>query len=147
MSADLACSRLHDVRLPLVGGGSLDLGCFYGQKLVLFFCPADDPAAAANEIEAYRALAPEFEKAGAWIVGVASPPIAPVPSTSHPHLSLGIDPDGSAFDKLTRSLPEDFVIDRAGGAAFLIDRDGSIRSALRGCGHARQALADSREGP
>ena len=147
MSADLACSRLHDVRLPLVEGGSINLGCFYGQKLVLFFCPLDDPEAAANEVEAYRALAPEFERAGAWIIGIVAAPIAPAPPTGHPHLSLGIDPDGSAFDKLARSLPANFPIDRAAGATFLIDRDGSIRSAQCGCGHARQALADAREGP
>lgn len=146
MSADLACSRLHDVRLPLAEGGSVDLGCFYGQKLVLFFCPVDDPAAAMREIEDYRALAPDFEKAGAWIIGIVAAPIA-VPSSRHPHLSLGIDPDGSAFAKLAGSLPADFATDRAAGAAFLIDRDGSVRSAERGCGHARQVLADAREGP
>jgi peroxiredoxin len=147
MSADLACGRLPDVELPLVGGGSINLGCFYGQKLVVFFCPTGDPSAGEKEIETYRALAPEFEKAGTWVIGIVAARSAGVSPSCHPHLSLGIDLDRSAFDKLARSLPANFPIDRATGAAFLIDRDGSIRTAQRGCGHALQALADAREGP
>src|SRR3954471_19235766 len=68
MTGELLCNRL-DVPVTLVGGGSTNLGHFCGQKLVVFFCPADEAAAAA-EIQAYRALASEFEHGGAWLVGI-----------------------------------------------------------------------------
>ena len=147
MSQDLACHRLADVRLPLLDGGSTNLGNFIGQKLVVFFCPVENPIASSQEVEAYRALASEFEKVGTWIVGIVSEPIAPAHRDAEPHVSLGVDADGSAFEKLVQSLPPGVQIDRRGGSAFLIDRDGSIRTASSGFGHAQQMLADARERP
>ena len=147
MSQDLACDRLADVRVPLLEGGSTNLVNFWGQKLVAFFCPLGNPAATSQEVEAYRGLAPEFEKVGTWIIGIVGEPIAADHPDSGPHVRLGMDADGAAFEKLAQSRPPGVPIDRSEGSAFLIDRDGSIRTAISGYGHAREMLADARERP
>jgi thioredoxin-dependent peroxiredoxin len=133
------CQRQLDIPLRLADGGTTNLGHFCGQKLIVFFYPADAPAA-AQEIEAYEALLPQIERSGAWLVGVMEYPgdANRAPGAASP-ISLGLDPDGSAFLALARTMPEqDF--DAREGAAFLIDRDGVVRHAWQGVGHVREAL-------
>jgi peroxiredoxin len=141
-----ACERRLDVPLRLVDGGATNLGHFCGQKLIVTFCPAE-PTAAAGEIRAYEALAPQFEQSGAWLVAVLEwPGGGPAERDAGASMNLGLDPDGSAFLALARTAPEvDF--DARAGATFLIDRDGSVRYAWPGVGHARQALERARERP
>lgn len=145
MSEATICQRRLDVPLRLADGGATNLGHFCGQKLIVIFCPAD-AAAAAEEIRAYEALMPEFERSGAWLVGVleyADGETAPRPASS---LSLGMDPDGSAFLALARALPEmDF--DARHGAVFVIDRDGVVRHAWQGMGHANEVLKEAVQRP
>jgi peroxiredoxin len=146
MARDQLCTRL-DVPVTLISGRATKLGDFCGQKLVVFFCSADEAKAAA-EIAAYEALAHEFEHAGAWVVGVVGEgfharhgPLADI------HISLGIDPDGAAFRRLMRNLAWGVEADRAEGATFVIGRDGGVDQAWPRGGHAAEALEAARERP
>jgi peroxiredoxin len=145
MSADLHCGRLAGVPIALDGGETIDLSHFCGQKLIVFFCPAGDPDAAAREIDAYEAKAPDFEHAGAWVIGIRAAEAEPRLQGAHSRIHLGTDAEGAAFRALARFVPDELGTGR--GATFLIDRDGGIRAAWPGCGHARQALEIARERP
>jgi peroxiredoxin len=146
MSTELHCGRLPDVPLALVGNGKINLTDFCGQKLIVFFCPSGDVDAAARETRDYERMAALFEHAGAWVIGIVSDPAVlarGVKSSIH----LGIDADGSAFRALASFIPENLQIGTERGTTFLIDRDGGIRAAWPGCGHAAQALEIARERP
>lgn len=142
-----ACQRLLDIPLRLADGGATNLGHFCGQKLIVTFCPAD-PVAAAQEIGAYEALAPEFEQIGAWLVGILEwTGDQPTDRDAASAMNLGLDPDGSAFLALARNTAPEIDFDARAGATFLIDRDGTVRHAWPGVGHARHALDSARERP
>jgi peroxiredoxin len=145
MSDAPICQRQLDIPLQLADGGATNLGHFCGQKLIVVFYPADAPSA-AREIHAYEALAPDFERSGTWLVGVLenlNGETAPRPTST---ISLGLDPDGSAFRALTRGFPNmDF--DPCKGATFVIDRDGVVRHAWQGIGHAVAALNEAVQRP
>ena len=138
------CARLPDVPLTLADGGSINLADFCGQKLVVFFCPAGD-LAVEDEFQSYEMLAEEFEDAGAWVVGIVSTN-SPA-SVKVPHGHMGIDADGSTYKALSSRSQDVFEAKAADGTTFLIDRDGSIRHAWPGYGHARQVLNWVRERP
>lgn len=146
MAGEILCNRV-DVPVTLVGGGSTNLGHFCGQKLVIFFCPAD-VAAAAAEIRAYEALAEEFEHSGAWVLGVVEEGAHDMHGTpAGARVNLGIDPDGAAFRQLAGNLAPDIELDPSRGATFIIGRDGGIHYAWPENGHAVRALAAARERP
>jgi peroxiredoxin len=145
MTADLHCTRLPDVPIALADGGTINLGHFCGQKLVVFFCPIGDSAAAAREVAAYEGMALDFEHAGAWVIGIMDSKIE-APLEGH-GIHFGIDVGGSAFRALASFVPENIEIGAERGTTFLIDRDGGVRAAWAGCGHAAQALEVARERP
>jgi peroxiredoxin len=145
MTTELHCGRLPDLPIALVGGGTINVADFCGQKLILFFCPADDPEASAREICAYRASAADFERAGAWVIGVGGPATETGADTANIHLAE--DPDNSVFRALASFVPATLEIEADRGATFLVDRDGGIRAAWPGCGHVAQALEVARERP
>jgi len=53
------------------GGGSVASKDYKGKKLVLYFYPKDSTPGCTTEAQAFRDLLPEFEKAGAAVVGVS----------------------------------------------------------------------------
>lgn len=57
--------------LPRDGGGSLRLADFAGKPVVLYFYPQDDTTSCTNEAISFSQLKPEFEKAGAAVIGVS----------------------------------------------------------------------------
>lgn len=147
MASAPACNRLPDVPIELIGGGQANLAHFCGQKLVVLFCPADREAA-EGEIAAYEALAPAFENVGTWVVGLVAgraPGVRGGPQSAHIH--LGVDVGGRAFRELASHFPESDKARPAGGAAFLINRDGNVRYAWLGAGHAAETLERARERP
>jgi peroxiredoxin len=108
----------------------------------VFFYPADAPAV-AQEVNAYEALLPEIERSGAWLVSVMEyPDHANPPPAARSPISLGLDPDGAAFLAMARTMPGR-AFDTRAGAAFLIDRDGVVRHAWQGFGHAREVLDEA----
>ncbi|MEK1893439.1 MAG: peroxiredoxin [Rhizobium sp.] len=60
-----------DFDLPRDGGGRVSLGHFRGKPLVLFFYPKDDTTGCTAESLAFTALAGEFQKAGAGVIGMS----------------------------------------------------------------------------
>ena len=56
------------------GGGKAGLADFKGRKLVLYFYPKDDTTGCTQEAKDFSALAGDFEKAGATVVGVSPDP-------------------------------------------------------------------------
>ena len=60
-----------DFNLPRDGGGRISLADFHGKPLVLFFYPKDDTTGCTAESLAFTALAPEFDAAGAAVIGMS----------------------------------------------------------------------------
>jgi len=60
-----------DFELPRGGGGTVSLKTFSGKPVVLYFYPKDDTEACTKEAIAFTGLLPEFEKAGASVIGVS----------------------------------------------------------------------------
>jgi len=60
-----------DFTLPTDGGDKVELSKFRGRKVVLYFYPKDDTSGCTLEAVTFTALAPEFEAAGAVIIGVS----------------------------------------------------------------------------
>ena len=67
---------IPDVALETPDGGRVRPSDFRGRKLVLFFYPKDDTPGCTVENKDFSALMPEFEAAGATIIGVSQDSIA-----------------------------------------------------------------------
>lgn len=57
--------------LPRDGGGSLSLTASAGKPVVLYFYPQDDTTSCTQEAISFSQLKPEFEKAGAVVIGLS----------------------------------------------------------------------------
>ncbi|MDR7031864.1 peroxiredoxin [Mesorhizobium sp. BE184] len=57
--------------LPRDGGRSLRLADFAGRPVVLYFYPQDDTSSCTNEAISFSQLKPDFEKAGATVIGLS----------------------------------------------------------------------------
>lgn len=72
---DMADLAVGDVApqfdLPRDGGGSLSLSAVRGKPVVLYFYPQDDTTSCTNEAIGFSQLMPEFEKAGAVVIGLS----------------------------------------------------------------------------
>jgi peroxiredoxin Q/BCP len=62
--------------LPRNGGGTTDLEAFSGKPVVLYFYPKDDTTACTKQAISFTTLLPEFEKAGAVVIGVSPDTVA-----------------------------------------------------------------------
>ncbi len=70
--ADLEVGDLTpDFDLPRDGGGSLRLSQLRGKPVVLYFYPADDTPGCTAEAIDFSRLKPDFEKAGATVIGLS----------------------------------------------------------------------------
>ena len=65
---------IPDIPLEAPDGGSVRPSDFAGRKLVLFFYPKDDTPGCTTENKDFSALADQFAKAGAALVGVSKDP-------------------------------------------------------------------------
>ncbi len=64
-------AKAPDFQLEKDGGGKAKLADFKGRKLVLYFYPKDDTSGCTTEALDFTALAKDFDKAGATVVGVS----------------------------------------------------------------------------
>lgn len=64
-------AKAPDFQLAKDGGGKAKLADFKGRKLVLYFYPKDDTPGCTTEALDFTALAKDFDKAGATVVGVS----------------------------------------------------------------------------
>ena len=112
--------------------GDIDLSDFKGQKLVLYFYPKDDTPGCTTEAIAFTALAPEFEAAGAAIVGVSKDTLAKHEKFAAKHdlsVTLASDADGSVCDAYGTWVEKKMYGRTYMGIArstFLIGEDGAI---------------------
>lgn len=60
-----------DFTLPRDGGGTVTLSDLRGCKVVLFFYPKDNTPACTQEATGFSAALPEFEAAGAVVLGLS----------------------------------------------------------------------------
>jgi peroxiredoxin Q/BCP len=67
---------IPDIVLEGSDGSPVRAADFVGRKLVLFFYPKDDTPGCTTENKDFSALAPEFAKAGAALLGVSKDPPA-----------------------------------------------------------------------
>lgn len=143
-----------DVTLEGMDGRSIELSDYRGQKLVLYFYPKDDTSGCTREAQDFTALAPEFEKAGSWILGVSKDDAAKHRKFTDKYelkIPLATDVDGSACEAFGTWVEKSMYgrkymgIDRA---TFLIDGDGVVQRVWRKVkvpGHAEEVLAAARE--
>jgi thioredoxin-dependent peroxiredoxin len=143
-----------DFELPTDGGGQITLAELRGRNVVLYFYPADDTEGCTLEAVNFTALVPEFERAGATVVGVS-----PDSPKSHDRFK-----DKHKLGVLLAADPDHAVIERYGlwgektmfgrkymgveRATFLIDKIGRIARIWRKVrvkGHAEAVLAAARE--
>lgn len=60
-----------DFSLPRDGGGTVSLSSLKGKPVVVYFYPKDDTSGCTTEALDFTALIPDFENAGASIIGIS----------------------------------------------------------------------------
>ena len=143
-----------DVKMVGMEGQPVSPADFKGQKLVIYFYPKDDTSGCTREAQDFTELAEEFEKAGAWIVGVSKDDAKKHRKFTDKYelkIPLATDPDGSVCEAFGTWIQKSMYgrkymgIDRA---TFLIDGDGVVQRSWRGVkvpGHAEEVLAAARD--
>ena len=138
-----------DFDLPRDGGGSIRLKALRGKPVVVYFYPQDDTTSCTNEAIDFSQLLPEFEKAGAIVVGIS-------PDSARKHdkfkakhdlaVDLAADEERKAIEAYGLWVEKQMYGRRYMGverATFLIDRDGRIDAVwhkVRVKGHANAVL-------
>lgn len=67
----VASDPIPDIALATPDGGTIRPSSFIGKKLVLFFYPKDNTPGCTIEAQDFTALKPEFERAGAALLGIS----------------------------------------------------------------------------
>ena len=138
-----------DFTLPRDGGGEVSLSDLKGQAVVLYFYPRDDTSGCTKEAIAFTGLLPEFEAAGAVVLGVSKDSVAKHDKFRDKH-GLGVillsDEDGDVCERYGVWKEKNMYgktymgIERS---TFLIDRDGRIARVwpkVKVPGHAEEVL-------
>jgi peroxiredoxin Q/BCP len=134
-------------------GSTVDLSA-PGRPLVLYFYPKDDTSGCTREAQDFTALAPEFEKAGAKVIGVSRDPMK-----SHEKfigkyalaVPLASDEDGRISEAFGTWGEKSMYGRKYMGmerATYLIGADGRVLRAWRKVkvpNHAQEVLAAARE--
>jgi len=128
--------------------GPIRLSDFAAKTLVLYFYPKDDTTGCTMEAQQFSALAPEFEKAGATVIGVSKDSVKSHEKFTGKYgltVRLGSDPEGKVIERFGSWVQKSLYgrqymgIDRS---TFLI-KDGTIRRIWRKvkvAGHAQAVL-------
>ena len=145
-----------DVLLEGSAGEKINPADFKGNKLVLYFYPKDDTSGCTREAQDFTALAPEFEKAGTWVIGVSKDSVASHDRFREKYgltVGLGSDVSGAACEAFGTWTEKSMYGRKYMGierATFLVQRDGTIARVWRKVkvpGHAEEVLAAARELP
>ena len=128
--------------------GPIRLADFKGKTLVLYFYPKDDTTGCTAEGQAFSALAPEFAKAGATVIGVSRDSVKSHEKFAGKYgltIPLASDPEAAVIERYESWVHKKLYgreymgIDRS---TFLI-KDGVIRRIWRKvkvAGHAQAVL-------
>lgn len=129
--------------------GPIRLADYAGRKLVLYFYPKDNTPGCTNEALHFTALADDFAKAGAAVVGVSKDSLASHARFAAKHglkLTLGSDAEGRTIEAYGSWVEKTLYgrkymgIDRS---TFVIGPDGRIAAMWRKVkvpGHAEAVL-------
>jgi peroxiredoxin Q/BCP len=82
--------------------GPVRLADFAGKTLVLYFYPKDDTSGCTREAQDFTALAADFAKAGATVVGVSKDSVAKHRKFAAKYelgVALASDPDGAVIER------------------------------------------------
>ena len=136
--ADLTAGDMApDFSLPRDGGGSVSLAEMRGSPVVLYFYPKDDTSGCTTEALAFSALADEFAKAGAKVIGLSPDPVKSHDKFVAKHglsVILASDEDKTALSaygvwKEKSMYGRTYMgVERS---TFLIDRDGRVAAVWR----------------
>jgi peroxiredoxin Q/BCP len=128
--------------------GPVKLADFAGKTLVLYFYPKDDTPGCTREAQDFSALAPEFAKAGATVLGVSKDSLKAHTKFADKYslaVKLASDPQGAVIERYGSWVEKSLYgrqymgIDRS---TFLI-KDGKVRRIWRKVkvpNHAQQVL-------
>jgi thioredoxin-dependent peroxiredoxin len=153
MSGPAEGDKAPDFELE-TANGPIRLADFAGKTLVLYFYPKDDTTGCTREAQDFTALAGEFAKAGAAVVGVSKDTVAKHQKFTAKYdlgVVLGSDPEGAVVERYGSWVEKTLYgrqymgIDRS---TFLI-QDGVVRRIWRKvkvAGHAEQVLEAVRQG-
>jgi peroxiredoxin Q/BCP len=138
-----------DVTMEGPDGKPISPKDFSGQKLIIYFYPKDDTSGCTREAQDFTALAEEFEKTGAWVLGVSKDSGASHAKFTRKYdlkVALASDSDGSVCEAFGTWVEKSMYGRKYMGierATFLIDRDGVVERAWRKVkvpGHAEAVL-------
>ena len=151
-----AGDKVPDVKLLGLEEEPVSPADFSGQKLVLYFYPKDDTSGCTAEAKDFSELAPEFEKAGTWLLGVSKDNAKKHRKFMEKYdlrIPLATDADGSVCEAFGTWIEKSMYgrkymgIDRS---TFLIDRDGVVSRTWRKVkvpGHAAEVLEAAKQLP
>lgn len=138
-----------DFELPTDKDETVSLKALAGSPVVLYFYPKDDTPGCTKEAIAFSQLKPEFEKAGATIIGVSRDSVAKHGKFRTKHgltVELGADETGEVTDAYGVWVEKKMYgrtymgIERA---TFLINGEGKVEKVWRKVkvnGHAEEVL-------
>ena len=130
-------------------GSMTSVAAYKGQKLVLYFYPKDDTTGCTREAQDFTAMADDFAKAGAAIVGISKDSVkshAKFMGKYDLKLGLGSDDSGAVCDAFGVWVEKSMYGRQYMGierATFLIGADGKIAQVWRKvkvAGHAAEVL-------
>ncbi|MCA0047427.1 peroxiredoxin [Mesorhizobium sp. B283B1A] len=135
--------------LPRDGGGSISLAASLGKPVVLYFYPQDDTTSCTQEAISFSQLKPEFEKAGAVVIGLSPDPVKKHDKFKSKYsltIDLAADEERKVIDAYNLWVEKSMYGRKYMGverATFLIGRDGRIARIWRKVrvkGHAEEVL-------
>ena len=141
--------KAPDFDLP-TDSGRVSLAALKGKPVVLYFYPKDDTPGCTNEAKDFSALAADFAKAGATVVGVSKDSVARHAKFRAKYdlkVELGSDAESDVIERYGAWVEKKLYgreymgIDRS---TWLIDGEGMIRRVWRKVkvpGHAAEVLA------
>lgn len=142
--------KAPEVKLDLPDGSATSVTEQAGKILILYFYPKDDTPGCTTEAQSFTALADDFARAGATIIGVSKDSAARHKKFIDKYglkIALASDNDGAVCEAFGTWIEKSLYgrqymgIDRA---TFLIGRDGRIAKIWRKVkvkGHAEAVLA------
>jgi peroxiredoxin Q/BCP len=139
--------------LPRDGGGSLSLAAFRGKPVILYFYPQDDTTGCTTEAIGFSQLKPEFEKAGAAVIGLSPDSVKKHDKFKAKHdlaVDLVADEERKVIDAYHLWVEKTMYGRKYMGverATFLIGKDGRIARVWRKVrvkGHAEEVLEAAR---
>ena len=135
------------------GDGRVTLDGLKGQSVVLYFYPKADTPGCTTENQDFTALADDFAKVGAVLVGVSRDPVRKLERFKAKHdlkVVLASDEDGQVCEAYGTWIEKTLYGRKYMGverATFLIDGEGVLRRIWRGVkvkGHAAEVLEAAR---